>query len=240
MHPFRSRGWSAKRAPRKSLSPSFRDWIIVPIAPSKTRIRSRNRRFSVSNVVGIPSRAPTKRVSNLIPLLPVHQLYGSPGPFYFPSAGSMSSSKLRRMFLAPVLASISRGLTRTLPRALLRSTRRRGAGTTAGAAPRRRPRRSGGDSASPCRTEGTSPYGLAQHRWSPRSGAADGNVEPEIRNHEAQRVLSPSVRAGGGIEAGDLQVLQLKRQAPSAREVDVHVVGGHRRTGGRSAIPHRA
>ena len=38
--PWRSFGWSLNCSPRKSASLSFARWIIVPIAPSRTRIRS--------------------------------------------------------------------------------------------------------------------------------------------------------------------------------------------------------
>ena len=41
LSPRRSRAWPAKRSPRKSASVRLRRWIIVPIAPSRTRMRSR-------------------------------------------------------------------------------------------------------------------------------------------------------------------------------------------------------
>src|SRR5665213_1540658 len=37
--PRRSRGQSLKRSPRKSASLSFRFWMSVPMAPSRTRMR---------------------------------------------------------------------------------------------------------------------------------------------------------------------------------------------------------
>src|SRR5262245_42213574 len=58
LHPLRSRGWSLNRSPRKSASPSRYDWIIVPMAPSRTRIRSRSRRERGWDVEGIAEGLP--------------------------------------------------------------------------------------------------------------------------------------------------------------------------------------
>ena len=50
--PFRSRGWARNRSPRKSASVSLWRWIIVPMAPSRSRMRlaSRACRRSVSHL----------------------------------------------------------------------------------------------------------------------------------------------------------------------------------------------
>src|SRR5436190_578476 len=50
--PWRSFGWSAKRRPRKSASVSLRRWIIVPIAPSRIRMRPASARSSAFHCGG--------------------------------------------------------------------------------------------------------------------------------------------------------------------------------------------
>src|SRR5687767_2036780 len=48
--PRRSRWWSLNRSPRNAASSSCRSWIIVPIAPSSTRMRSRASARRVASV----------------------------------------------------------------------------------------------------------------------------------------------------------------------------------------------
>ena len=51
--PRRSFGWSSNRSPRKSASVSWCRWIIVPIAPSRTRIRLARSASSCVRTLGV-------------------------------------------------------------------------------------------------------------------------------------------------------------------------------------------
>ena len=59
--------------------------------------------------------------------------------------------------------------------------------------------------------------------------ASTGMSMPSSGTRQAERRRHPAVRTGGRVESGDLEVLHLDRQAASCGEVDVDVVGGHRR-----------